>query len=312
MRLCLDPKNLNNSIKREHYKPPTAETISSKLNGKRLFTVIDMSNCYWHKKLDEDSSLLCTFNTPFGRYKFNRLPFEIYVAHRMVDDNVSDISGVIAVHDDIIIDGKDTEEQDNALKQVLKRARSQNIKFNRSKVQLRMNQVKYIGDIVTADGFKPDPEKINTIIDMLEPHNRQNLQSLLGMVYYLSQYIPNMSQITAPLRALLKKNTQWVLYDEHRSAIDKLKQALTNSSVQNSFNPDKSITIQTNASQNGIGSSLLQGGHPVIYASRSLTSAEQNYAQIEKELLAIVFAWERFHQFVYGNDIDVQSNHLKR
>lgn len=72
LRLCLDPKDLNKSIKREHSKPPTAETISSKLNGKIIFTVIDMSNCYWHIKLDKESSLLCTFNTSFGRYKFNR------------------------------------------------------------------------------------------------------------------------------------------------------------------------------------------------------------------------------------------------
>ena len=172
-----------------------------------------------------------------------------------------------------------------------------------------MNQVKYLGDIVTADRFKPDPEKLKAIINMPEPQNKQDLQRLLGMVTYLSQYIPNMSEITAPLRALLKKNTQWVLYDEHRSAIDKLKQALTNSRVLQYFNDDKSITIQTDASQNGIGSCLLQEGHPVIYVSRSLTSAEQNYAETEKELLAIIFACERFHQFVYGNDIDVQSDH---
>ena len=87
-----------------------------------------MSYCYRHKKLDEESFLLCTFNRPFGRYKFNRLPFGICVAsdvtQRMVDNIFSDISGVIAVHDDIIIAGKDTEEHDNALKQVLKRAHS--------------------------------------------------------------------------------------------------------------------------------------------------------------------------------------------
>lgn len=79
---------------------------------------------------------------------------------------------------------------------------------------------------------------------------------------------------------------QWMLYDEHRSVIDKLKQALTNSPVLQYFNPDKSITIQTDASQNRIGSCLLQEGHPVIYASWSLTSAEQNYTQVEKETVS--------------------------
>ena len=161
-----------------------------------------MSNCYWHKKLDEESSFLCTFTTPFGRYKFNRLPFGICVAsdvaQRMVDDNFVDISGVIAVHDDIIIAGKDTAEHDSALEQVLERARSRNIKFNRSNVQVRVNQVKCLGDIVTADGFKPDPEKIKAIIDMPEPQNKQDLQSLLGMVNYLSQYIPNVRNHRPP------------------------------------------------------------------------------------------------------------------
>ena len=105
-----------------------------------------------------------------------------------------------------------------------------------------MNQVKYLGDIATADGFKPDPKKIKAIIDMPEPQSKQDLQRLLGMVNYLSQYIPNMSEITSPLRALLKKNTQWVWYDEHRYAIEKLKQALTNSPVLQYFNPDKPVT----------------------------------------------------------------------
>ena len=123
----------------------------------------------------------------------------------MVDDNFSDISGVIAVHDDIIIASKDTPDHDSALKQVLESARSRNIKFNRSKVQLCVNQVKYLGDIVTADGFKPDPEKTKTIINMPEPQNKQDLQHLLGMVNYLLQYIPNMSEITAPFVHCLKR-----------------------------------------------------------------------------------------------------------
>lgn len=184
------------------------------------------------------------------------MPFGICVAsdvaQRMVDDNFSDISGVLAVHDDIIIAGKDTAEHDNALKRVLECARSRNIKFNRSKVQRCINQVKYLGDIVTADGFKPDPEKIKAIINMPEPQSKQDLLRLLSMVNYLSQYIPNMSEITAPLRILLKKNTQWVWYDEHRSVIDKLKHALTNSPVLQYFNPNKLITIKTDTSQSGI------------------------------------------------------------
>ena len=279
----------------------------------KVFTVIDMSNCYWHKKLDEESSYLCTFNTPFGRYKFNRMPFGVCsasdVAQKMVDDNFSDIPGVLAVHDDIIVAGADGEGHDTALKVVLDRAKERNIKFNRTKIQLRIDKVKYLGSIVSGEGFRPDLDKIKAIVDMPQPQNKQDLQRLLGMVNYLSQYIPNMSEITAPLRSLLKKQAQWSWYDEHDRSLAKIKEALTSSPVLRFFDVNKPATIQADASQNGMGGCLLQEGHPVIYASRSLTSAEENYAQIEKELLAIVFTCERFHQFVYGRKVTVQSDH---
>ena len=213
---------LNKAIKREHYKAPMAETISNSLIGKKIFTVIDMSDCYWHKKLDEESSYLCTFNTPFGRFKFNRMPFGICcasdVAQKMIDDEFSGIPGALAVHDDIIIAGATIEEHDRALSKVLQRAREKNIKFNKKKMQLRVNKVKYLGNIVSAEGFQPDPEKIRAIIEIPQPQCRQDLQRLLGMVNYLSQYIPNMSEITAPLRSLLKKNIQWSWYGEHQES----------------------------------------------------------------------------------------------
>ena len=223
LRLCLDPKDLNNAIKRGHYKAPSAETISNHLSGKKIFTVIDMSHCYWHKKLDEESSYLCAFNTPFGRYKFNRMPFGICsaadVAQQMVDDEFSDIPGALAVHDDIIVSGATTEEHDTALEEVLKRARERNIKFNKKKVQLRVTEVKYLGNIVSAKGFTPDPEKIRAIIEMPPPESKQGLRRLLGMVNYLSQCIPNMSEITAPLRSLLKKDVQWSWHDGHGTPV---------------------------------------------------------------------------------------------
>ncbi|CAB3978564.1 Hypothetical predicted protein [Paramuricea clavata] len=123
LRLCLEPKDLNNSIKRGHYKAPSAESISNHLSGKKLF------------------------NTPFGRYKFNRMPFGICsasdVAQKMVDDEFSDIPGALAVHDDIIVSGANTEEHDIhvALEKVLHRATERNIKFNK-KIQLRVTEVK--------------------------------------------------------------------------------------------------------------------------------------------------------------------------
>ena len=218
----------------------------------------------------------------------------------MVDDNFSDIPGVLAVHNDIIVAGPNTEEHDKTLRLTLERTRQRNIKFNKRKLQLHVDEVKYLGSIVSDKGFRPDPDKIKAILEMPQPQNKQDLQRLLGMVNYLSQYIPNMSEITSPLRALLKKDIQWTWYHEQQEALEKVKRALTSSPVLQFFDVKKDITLQVDASQSGIGACLLQDGHPIIYASRSLNSAEQHYAQIEKELLVIVYAaCERFNQFVY-------------
>ena len=182
------------------------------------------------------------------------------VAQKMVYDNFSDIPGVLAVRDDIIAPGADGESHDAALKHVLDRARERNIKFNRSKIQLRVDKGKYLGSIVSAEGFRPDPDKIKAIVDMPQPQNKQDLQRLLGVVNYLSQYIPNMSEITAPLRSLLKKETQWSWYDEHDSSLAKIKDVLTSSPVSRFFDINKPATIQANAFQNGLGGCLLRKG----------------------------------------------------
>ena len=138
LRLCLDPPDLNEAIEKEDFKPPSFETISSTLNGCKVFSVVDMSNCYWHQKLTEESSFLCVFNSPFGRYRFKRMPFGIScaseVAQKMVEKHFGDISGALPIFDDIIIGGRDEQEHDLILRKVLTRAREHNIKFNRDKI----------------------------------------------------------------------------------------------------------------------------------------------------------------------------------
>ena len=141
------------------------------------------------------------------------------------------------------------------------------------------------------------------------PTDKAGVRRLLGMVNFLANHIPNMSTIMAPLRALLKEDTHFQWADEHHKAVENLKTTLTNSPVLQYFNPTVRSTIQADASQHGLGVCLLQKGQPVAYASRSLNSAEGNYAQIEKELLAIVFACQKFHHYIYGFAINVQSDH---
>ena len=221
-----------------------------------------MKDSYWHVALDDESSYLCTFHTPWGRKRFKRMPFGISSASEVMqkrnEKTFSDIPGVHIIADDIIIAANDDREHDIIMHKVMKRAREKNIKFNKSKLQFKLPQVTYMGNIITANGLKPDPSKIDAIIHMPTPENRQSLQRFLGMVKYLTQLVPNESSITAPLRTLLKKDVPWSWEHEQESAFQQIKNALTQPIILQFFNVNKPVTIQTDASQSGIGSCLMQ------------------------------------------------------
>ena len=192
----------------------TPEEISSKLHGCSIFSVIDMADCYWHIELDDKSSKLCTFNTPFGRHKFNRLLFGISyasdAAQAMVEKYFGDIAGVTMIHDDLIIAAATNKEHDSILRNVFQRARENNIKFKLKKMQYRVPSVTYLGNIVSSKGLQPDPSIIEAILDMPKPDDKESLHRFLGMVNFLGQFIPNLSETTAPLRSLFKKDTMAV------------------------------------------------------------------------------------------------------
>ena len=313
-RLCLDPPDLDQAREREDFKPPSFETISNTLNGCKVFSVVDMSNCYWHQKLTEESSFLCTFNSPFGRYRFKRMPFGIScaseMAQKMVEKHFGDISGALPFVDDIIIGGKNEQEHDLTFRKVLTRARERNIKFNRDKIQFRVNQVKYMGEVVSELGFSPDPETISAIHNMPTPSCKQDLQRLLGicMINYLGKYIANMSELTAPLRSLLKGDVPWAWFPEHDTALSKIKSVLSSAPVLRFYDASLPTTLQVDARKSGLGACLMQQGQPVAYASRALSHSEINYAPIEKEMLAIVFGCERFNMYTHGADVEVNSD----
>ena len=225
--LCLDPRDLNKTVKREHYKIPTAQKISSHLAGKKVFTTLDLKDDYWQIELDKQSSLLCTFNTPFGRFRFTRMPFGLNSASEVFqkknEEAFSGINGIHIMADDVIIAAATVEEHDAILCRVLERARERNIKFNWEKLQLRVNKVKYLGTIISEEGITLDPAKVDAISNMPIPTDKAGVRRLLGMVNFLANHIPNMSTITAPLRALVKENTHFQWADEHNKAVEKLK-----------------------------------------------------------------------------------------
>ena len=145
IRICIEPRDLNEAIRREHFLITTIEEVVASMPQAKVFSVLDATSGYWQVKLDEESSKLCTFNTPFGRYRFTRLPFGIKSAPEVFQNCMSelfaDVDGVKVIVDDFLIWGKDDDEHDARLKQVLDRAREVNLKFNAKKCPIRQGEV---------------------------------------------------------------------------------------------------------------------------------------------------------------------------
>ena len=262
IRVCLDPKDLNAAIKRSHLQSPTAEDIISKMSGARYFSKLDASSGYWQTKLDEESCKLLCFKSPFGRYKFNRLPFGVSNASEMFQMDTAEIiegiEGVANAQDDIIVWGDTKEIHDQRVHSVLSRIEDSGLKLNREKCQFRVTQVTFFAHVLSGEGVYADPTKISAIIDMPVPKNKVELQRFLGMCNYLSKFIPDLANVTAPLRCLLEKDIPWHFEAEQENAVKKLKEMVTSAPVLKCFSPKDSIKVTCDASKLGLGAVLQQ------------------------------------------------------
>ena len=320
IRLCIDPKPLNQALRRNHYPLPVIDDLLPELSKAKVFSVVDAKNGFWHIQLDHESSFLTTFGTPWGRYRWTRMPFGISPAteefQRRLDTALGGLEGVVPIFDDILIFGvgetkeEAIENHDQRLKSLFERCRNKGIKLNKEKSKFSLSEVSFMGHIISNEGLKPDPAKIQGICEMPTPKSKQDVKRLLGMVNYLQKFAPNLSEVTAPMRDLLKEENVF-LWDEqlHGRSFEQVKKLISEAPVLKYFDPKGETELQCDASENGLGACLMQGGQPIGYASRAMTPTEINYAQIEKELLSIVFGVERFVQYVQGRPVKVETDH---
>ena len=313
VRICLDPRNLNKAIRREHYPMKTAEDIAANLKSARIFSKLDASSGFYQIKLAEESTWLTTFNTPFGRYKVERLPFGINSAPEIFQRTLSqifeNIEGCNVIVDDILIWGSDEEEHNDRPEKVLKQCKGVDLKLNKQRCVFGQSEIEYVGHIFSADGMKPSVEKTRSVTEMSPPEDKKSLQRFLGMVNHLGKFISNLATVAHPLRELLEKSVEWHWTERHESTFDRLKVMLTEAPVFRYYNVDDDVMITVDSSTYGMRACLKQKEQPVAYTSRTLNTAERNHAQIEKEMLAIVYGLSKFHQYVYGKRVTVIPDH---
>ena len=266
LRICIDPRSLNLALKREHYQPPVLDDILPDLAKAKIFSKIDLIHGYLHCTLEEDFSMLTTLSTPFGRYRWTRLPFGLSVSSEIFQKRLvqalEGLVGVACIADDILIYGiGDTldearQDHDKNLSLLLERCRQKSIKLNREKVLLRVQQVDFMGHL-TAQGLKPDPNKVEAILKLETPGTKEEFERLNGTVNYLAKFLPRLSQVMEPLRILTQTGVEWYWGDAEEKAFDEVKQLVTQAPVLAYYSPDKELVIQCDASSLGLGAVLM-------------------------------------------------------
>lgn len=317
VRITTDFTALNKAVRRPKYELPSVDDTLAKLNGAKFFTKLDANSGFFQCILDKESAPLTTFITPYGRYQYLRLPMGITSAPEIYSQKMASIldglEGVSNLMDDICVSGKSEEEHDQRLHAVLSRLRDVGVTLNPDKCEFSVQSMTYLGHLVSEHGISPDPEKTDAIVKFPAPTNVTEVRRFLGMVNQLAKFIPNISEITAPIRLLLGKSTAWCWESQQEKSFQDLKRILLSAEVLCHYDRDHPTRVATDASQHGLGGVLLQEKQgiwrPVAYASRSLTPAESRYAAVEKEALAVTWGCERFAQYLVGKYFEIQTDH---
>ena len=261
LRLCLDPKDLNKAIKRNQWYSRIIDDVLPELAQLNVVSITDANSGYQQVALDLASSLLTTFNTPWGEFRFLKLTFGLKISSERLDKITRLVQGVISIADDIITPGKLVQhDHDARLLTLQETACMNNLTLNARKFVFKSKDCPFFGHNITPDGLKIDPKKVEATLSMEAPTDLKDLQSFLGLVKYLNRYSPNLAQISEPLQRLCKQDTVYAWESQQQEAFEAIKAVITKAPVLAYFDKDKKHYIQTDASKKGLGAVLLQDG----------------------------------------------------
>ncbi|KAL8615815.1 hypothetical protein ACOMHN_048523 [Nucella lapillus] len=320
-RFCVDYKRLNNVTKVDAEVIPNAEDLFAQISTpkSKYFTRIDLSKGYWQIALSEDSKEATAFLTPTGLFQWRVLPFGMVnapaVFTRMMRKLLKGLKGVENFMDDILIASETWEEHMSQLAEVLLRLRRANLTARPTKCQIGYPDLEFLSFVVGENTKQPEKSKIEWMLSSARPKSKTEVRSLLGLIGFYREFVPNFAAITSPLSDLTKKGqppvVQWT--EAAEKALKTVKERLGTYPILKLPDMSKQFTLRTDASGVGLGAVLLQEydgqKFPVKYASRKLSKCEQGYATVETECLAVVWGVQKFQKYLYGNQFTIETDH---
>ena len=321
-RMTVDYRKLNAIVPRDAFPLPRIDDHLTSLGDSKIFTVLDLVSGFWQIGVREEDKPKTAFICSEGLYEYERMPMGLSNSpatfQRLMQQVIpadARMFYALVYLDDIIIHSKTFMEHMTHLDDILTKVAAANLKIKPKKVSFAKNSVKYLGHLVTSEGVKPDPSRVEAIANWKCPENLKELRSFVQLVNYYRQYIRGFAKIASPLYDLMKKDNNFNMGEKETEAFQELRTALLSETILK--RPDWSLpfVLQTDASIKGLGVVLAQrdkvgNEHVIGYASRSLSAEEKPWGTHEWEALALIWGAEYFRNYLYAQHFVVESDNL--
>ena len=315
LRLCIDYRRLNQVTVKNKYPLPRIDDLFDQIQGAGIFSKIDLRSGYHQLKVAEQDIPKTAFRTRYGHYEFLVMPFGLTNApaafmalmNRVFQSYLDQF--VIVFIDDILVYSKTAEEHEQHLRIVLQTLREKQLYAKFSKCEFWLDQVVFLGHVISSRGIEVDPKKIEAVLKWEAPTNVSEIRSFLGLAGYYRRFVQGFSILAGPMTKLLRKGAKYI-WDEHcQRAFDELKKRLTTAPVLTLPSGEGGFVIYSDASAQGLGCVLMQHGNVIAYASRQLRPNEVSYPVHDLELAAVVFALKIWRHYLYGETFQIFTDH---
>ncbi|XP_032072036.1 uncharacterized protein K02A2.6-like [Thamnophis elegans] len=319
VRICADYRcSINRALPAHAYPVPVVQHLLHTLGEGTVFAKLDLAQAYQQLVVDDEAAEAQTIVTHRGVFRCRRLQFGVSIApglfQSLMERLLQGLQGVIPYFDDVLVSATSMDELMARLRMVLQRFQKVGLKVKRDKCQVAVSQIEFLGFLIDGKGIHPTAAKTKAIVEAPAPKNRAELQAFLGLLNFYAVFLPHKATVAEPLHRLLDSGAPWVWGRREASAFLAVKHLLVSNDVLVQYSEHLPLVLACDASPYGVGAVLchqLPSGAevPVAYFSRTLSAAERNYAQIDKEALAIVAGVRRFHHYLYGRPFQIVTDH---
>ncbi|XP_042019055.1 uncharacterized protein LOC121766889, partial [Salvia splendens] len=315
MRMCIDYRELNKLTLKNKYPLPRIDDLFDQLRGAGVFSKMDLRSGYHQLRVRREDVPKTAFRTRYGHYEFVVMPFGLTNAPAVFMDLMNRVFHpfldrfVLVFIDDVLVYSKNEEEHKEHLRTVLATLRDEKLYAKFSKCEFWLKEVNFLGHVVTSDGIRVDPAKVEAVQEWKSPSTQNEIRSFLGLAGYYRRFIEGFSKIARPMTQQLKKGVKMIWTPECEASFQLLKEKLTTAPILAVPEPETDYAVYTDASKVGLGCVLMQKGKVIAYASRQLKPHELNYPTHDLELAAVVHALKIWRHHLYGVRCEIYTDH---